>query len=333
MKNKPLVIGDAIIQPGERLTLGLPTPQLLTYASMHIPIHVIHGKKEGPCLLVCSSIHGDEMNGIAIVHRLLNKNVLKALRGTLIAIPTLNVYGLMTLTRLLPDRRDLDGSFPGSQGGSFAARLADYLTRAILDKATHCIDIHTGEPYQISLPQIQTDLDLPEAEKMAHAFQPFVTIHTKSERGLLWQNQRNIPTLIYETGEPLRLDEKGIQTGLRGILRVMHSLGMIKLKTKSEYKPVTIRSSKWVRSPGSGLCQPLKKLGSSVKEGEVIAEIYDPFGTSQKFTITSPNQGIVITQNTLPLVNEGDMIVQIALTKEEVAVWDQTEFLGETGME
>lgn len=325
MKNKPLTIGSAVIQPGERLTLGLLTPELSTYSSIHMPIHVIHGKKEGPCLLVCAAIHGDEMNGIAIIHRLLNTRVLKQLRGTLIAIPAINVYGLLTLNRNLPDRRDLDGSFPGSETGSFAARLAHHFNKEILSKATHCIDIHTAESHQTSLPQIQTDLDNPENERIAKAFQPFVAVHTTSSRGLLWQ--KGIPTLIYEAGEPLRLDERAIRTGFRGIIRVMRSLDMLKLKSKSGFEPVVVRTTEWLRAPGSGLCRLFKKLGSPVKKGELLAEIYDPFGTSQKFQIFSPLQGIIMTLNTLPLVNEGDPIMYLAKTKEEVnrELWENLD--------
>lgn len=325
MKSKPLTIGNTIIQPGERVTLGLPTPELSTYTSMHIPIHVIHGKKEGPCLLVCSAMHGDEMNGIAIIHKLLNTSLLKTLRGTLIAVPAINVYGLLTLSRNLPDRRDLEASFPGSERGSFAARLAHYFTQEILSQATHCIDIHTGDPYQISLPQIQTDLDHPESERIAKAFQPFVLVHTKSQEGLL-QVKQEIPTLVYEAGEPLRLDDRGIRIGFRGILRVMRALDMLKIKGRtSEYEPVVVRTKEWLRAPGSGLCQLFKKIGSFVKKGELLADIYDPFGTSQKFQIHSPATGIIVTQSTLPLINEGDPIVHLATTNNEVVpdMWEQ----------
>ncbi|MFZ0565280.1 MAG: succinylglutamate desuccinylase/aspartoacylase family protein [Chlamydiales bacterium] len=324
MKNKPLAIGNTVIQPGERIVLGLPTPELSTYTSMHIPIHVIHGKHEGPCLLVSAAIHGDEMNGIAIIHRLLNASVLKTLRGTLIALPTVNVYGLMTLTRVLPDRRDLDGSFPGSVSGSFAARLAHHLSVEILSKATHCIDIHTGEPHQSCLPHIQTNLRSPETERIARAFQPYLIWDTLSERGLLWQNAHNIHTLIYQTGEPLRLDERGIRIGFQGILRVMRSLDMLKLKGKLEYRPVVVRVKRWLRAPGSGLCQQFKKPGAFIKKGDLLADIYDPFGTSQKFQIYSPHKGVILTHNTLPLVNEGDPIVELALTEETVSpeIWD-----------
>lgn len=265
------------------------------------------------------------MNGIASIHRLLNSPLLNKIRGTLIAIPAINVYGLLSLQRNLPDRRDLDRSFPGSVSGSYAARLAHYLTEEIFSLATHCIDIHTAEVYQHSLPHIQTDLENPVNEQMAKAFQPLAVVHSKSERGLLSLNDRNIPTCLYEAGEPLRLDEEGIRVGFQGILNVMRHLGMVKFKSKPDKEPLIVRSKQWLRAPGSGLCQLFKKLGDSVQKGDVVAHIHDPFGTSQKFQIISPGQGVVITQNTLPLVNEGDAIVCLANTQESFALWEQKD--------
>lgn len=330
-KNKPLTIGDALIQPGERLTLGLPTPELYTYASLHTPIHIIHGKKAGPTLLLCAAIHGDEMNGTAIIHRLLKMRLLKGIYGTLIALPVVNVYGLLTLSRSLPDRRDLDGSFPGSERGSFAARLAHYLNREILSKATHCIDIHSGEPHQYRLPHVQGDLSIKEVKNLAEAFQAPALLHTSSQRGLLWQNQCSspIPTLIYDAGEPLRLDEWGIRIGLRGILGVMRTLGMLKIKSKASKTPSStiVKKSEWVFSPGSGLCEHHKKVGSYVKKGEKIAEIYDPFGTGQQFQLLSPHDGVVLTKHVLPLVNEGDPVIQIAHTGASFHVQEWEESL------
>lgn len=331
MKNKPFSIGNTVIQPGERVTLGLPTPELYTYASLHMPIHIIHGKRTGPTLLICAAIHGDEMNGTAIIHRLLKLGLLKSLQGTLIAAPVINIFGLITHARNLPDRRDLDASFPGSETGSFAARLAHYFKKEILGKITHCIDIHSGEPHQYWFPQIHTNLDLPETKSLASAFQAPVTNHTESERGLLWQNRETppIPTLMYEAGEPLRLDEWGIRIGLKGIIRVMRHLNMLSLKSKMQkpFSPMIVREKHWLRAPGSGLCEQYKKMGSYVRKGEVLAEIYDPFGTTQHFRLCAPDDGLIIAKNTLPLVNEGDPIVHIAQTQEkfERLNWDQCE--------
>jgi len=337
MKNKSITIGNKVIQPGERITIGLPTPEFYSYASMYMPIHVIHGKKEGPCLVVCAAIHGDEMNGIAIIHKLLNLGLLKSIQGTLIAVPVINVYGLISLTRNLPDRRDLDGSFPGLEKGSFASRLAYHFTQEILSKASHCIDIHSAEPNQVMMPQVVTDMTCTESEKMARAFQTPIILNSKANRGLLWQNnpEYNVPTILYEAGEVLRTDEIAIRTGVQGIVRVMRSLNMLPLKAKNPktFEPLLVRSSKWVRSPGSGICTPKKKLGAEVTEGDIIAEIYDPFGTDKKYQILAPLDGIIVEKNQLSLINEGDNIYRIAKTKEEIPSgftdWNKTQNIEE----
>ena len=135
MKNTEFIIGNISIQPGEKISLALPTPEIYTCAPMHIPVHVINGKKKGPTLLVCAAIHGDEANGIMIVKRLLELKHLSALKGTLIVIPVANIFGLITQTRYLPDGRDLEKSFPGMPEGSYAARLAYQLNQEILQKS------------------------------------------------------------------------------------------------------------------------------------------------------------------------------------------------------
>jgi uncharacterized protein len=330
MKNKPLQICNTTIQPGERLTLALPTPEIYTCTPMHIPIHVIHGKKAGPCLLICSALHGDEANGIAIIQRLLNFQMLKKLAGTLIAVPVLNVYGLLSHQRNLPDRRDLEGSFPGSEVGSFASRLAHLFHTEIMKKATHCIDIHTGELHYKKFPQIITNLQNKEASDLAKVFQAPVIVHSDSSLGLLWQMKQEhdgIPTLIYQTGEALRLDDMGIRIGLRGVLRMMKSLDMIPSKSKVEkaQNPTIIKKSIWVESPGSGLFHAHKKLGSYVNKDEELAVIGDPFGTTQKYTITAPCNGMIIGKNNLPLTNEGEPLLQIASTESEA--WEEGQKL------
>lgn len=326
-KNKPLQICNTTIQPGERITLALPTPEIYTCTPMHIPIHVIHGKKAGPTLLICSALHGDEANGIAIIQRLLNFQLLKKLAGTLIAVPVMNVYGLLSHQRTLPDRRDLEGSFPGSESGSYASRLAYVFSTEILSKATHCIDIHTGENDYKKFPQVLTNLKREDAAQLAKVFQAPVVMHTQSNFGFLWQmeKQEGIPTIIYSTGEAQRLDDMGIRIGIRGLLRVLKYLEMIPSKSKSEKQqtPPVIKESIWVESPGSGLFHTHKKLGSFVDKGQELAVITDPFGTEKKFTITAPCHGIIIGQNLLPLTNEGEPLVQIANTESEV--WEHSQ--------
>lgn len=321
-KSKPIQICNATIQPGEQVALALPTPELYTCAPMHIPIHVIHGKREGPCLLVSAALHGDEINGIAIVQKLLNFVSKRKIAGTLIAVPVVNIYGLMSGERYLPDRRDLENNFPGSETGSYAARYAHFFIKEIFNMATHCIDLHTGEQHYQKHPQILTNFKRKEALELAKVFRAPLMIHTESKYGFLWQMDENegIPTLLYQTGEGKRFDFGGISLGVRGIIKVMQHLGMIQSNTRAlPHTPLSIQNTSWVRSPGSGLCRLLKKLGSRVHQNDEIAAISDPFGTAQKFTLLSPCNGVIIEQNNLPLTNEGEPIVKIAHTEEELA--------------
>ncbi len=322
MKSKPFKICNISVQPGERITLALPTPELYTCAPMHIPVHVLHGKREGPCLLVCGAIHGDEMNGVAIIQRLLELSLVKKLSGTLIAVPVVNVYGLIARSRNLPDQRDLEGSFPGSKIGSFAARLANLFTDEILQHATHVIDLHTGEPYHSRFPQIQTNFEDEQAKKIGKAFGAPIMTHTDSPRSLLWLiKEKEIPALIYEGGEALALDETAIRYGVKGIIRVMRDLKMLKLPKKHAGKSpesLEVENTSWIYAPRSGLCQRFKKLGQKVHKKDCIAIVSDPFGTGQKDKVYSNVDGIVISQNSLPIVNEGDPILQIAETEKTI---------------
>lgn len=334
MKNSPLKISNITIQPGERITVALPTPELYTCAPMYIPIHIIHGKKAGPTLLICGSIHGDEINGVAITQRLLKLRLLKGIRGTLIVIPSINIYGMITLSRNLPDRRDLEGSFPGSESGSFASRLANLLTEEIFDHITHCIDLHTGEPHITKFPQVRTATNHADARQLAHYFQPPVIVNTKSDEGLLWllhREEKKVPTIIFETGEALRLDEYGIRVGVKGIVRVMRNLDMLSTKfqsSKTRY-PVQLDSEYWIRASSSGLCEVFGKVGSFVKKGALLARILDPFGTEQREEIFAPFNGVIVGKNNLPILNEGEPILHLAEVKAETAEriqeWSENE--------
>lgn len=334
MKNFPLKVSDITIHPGERITVALPTPEIYTCAPMYIPIHIIHGKKAGPTLLVCGSIHGDEINGVVITQRLLKLRLLKSIRGTLIIIPSINIYGMITMSRNLPDRRDLEGSFPGSEAGSFASRLANLLTEEIFNRVTHCIDLHTGEPHITKFPQVWTMTANEEAKQLAHSFQAPIILNTKSEKGLLWllhRQEQKIPTIVYETGEALRLDEYGIKMGVRGVIRVMRSLNMLtaSMKTVHSQSPVQVESEIWVRTSFSGLCEIFNKIGTFVEKGSQIAQIFDPFGTEQREQIYAPFDGVVIGRNNLPILNEGEPILEIAQIKsssaERIKEWSKSE--------
>ncbi|RZV35935.1 MAG: succinylglutamate desuccinylase/aspartoacylase family protein [Chromatiales bacterium] len=308
-----LLIGDTTIRPGERVNVDLPVADLYTSTSLSMPVKVIRGRQAGPVLFVSAAIHGDELNGVEIIRRLLKLKALRSIRGTLIAIPVVNVHGFLDQSRYLPDRRDLNRSFPGSAKGSIAARLANLFLKEIVAKADAGVDLHTGAVHRSNLPQIRANLDDPGTLEIATAFAAPVVINSNTRDGSLraCAAKRGMPILIYEAGEALRFDETGIKTGLRGVLNVMRNMQMLPAaRGKSRVKPVIARSTRWIRAGASGIVSGKVKLGSTVSKGETIAMISDPLG-NEEYRVIAPIDGIVIGRTNLPLAHEGDALFNL----------------------
>lgn len=314
-RNQALTIGDISVEPGQRRSIELEVGRLYTHSPTTMPVQVICGKRAGPVLFVSAAIHGDELNGVEIIRRLLKLKELDKLRGSLIAVPIVNLHGFIHTSRYLPDRRDLNRSFPGSEKGSLAARVAHLFMREIVSQATHGIDLHTGAIHRANLPQIRADLDNPDSLAMAKAFGTPVILNAALRDGSLRAAamDKGIPMLLYEAGEALRLDELSIRGGVEGVLRVMRMLGMLSSKRrKLPPEPVMARSSSWVRAPQSGLFLAEVALGERVtRDQTVLGTVSDPFG-EQATEIRAPFSGIVIGKLNLPLVNEGDAVYHIA---------------------
>lgn len=315
MKYEPLEIAGQNIVPGESYRLELPTVPLYTDTNMAIPVYVKRGKKPGPTLFVSAAIHGDELNGIEIISRLINSKTLRSLRGTLVAVPFVNGYGVLSQSRYLPDRRDLNRSFPGSPKGSLAGRIAHLFLNEIVAKCDYGIDLHTGAIHRTNLPQIRANLDDETTLELARAFGVPVIINSNLRDGSLREvaEEKNVPVLLYEAGEALRFDELSIRAGLKGIVNVMRHLGML-AKTRAKavnVEPFVARQSGWVRATDSGFVVHEKQLGDYVEKGERLASIKDPFG-KLLVEVLATAEGIVIGKQNIPLAQEGEAMYHIA---------------------
>lgn len=316
MPVRSLSINGVNVKPGTRITIDLPVGRLYTHTPMTIPVHVIHSRRPGPRLFISAAIHGDEINGVEIIRRLLKLPVLKRLTGSIIAVPIVNIHGLIHHSRYLPDRRDLNRSFPGTEKGSLAGRLANLFMQEIVAQSTHGIDLHTGAIHRSNLPQIRANMDDPETEKLARAFEVPVIISSNLRDGSLREAaaEYGIPMLLYEAGEALRFDEISIRAGVKGILNVMRALEMLpatRNKLKKQSESVVARSSAWERASDSGIFRAMVPLGGRVKKGTLLGVVGDPFG-EREVQITASFSGIVIGRTSLPLVNEGDALFHIA---------------------
>lgn len=303
------------IPPATQHSFDIPVGQLYTRSDISIPVHVINGKAKGPVLLVCAAIHGDELNGIEIIRRVINSHWISKLRGTLIAVPIVNVLGIIQRSRYLPDRRDLNRCFPGSERGSLAARVANLFVQEILCKCQFAIDLHTGAIHRDNMPQVRVHLDNVKAAEMAHAFGVPLIIDAQIRDGSLRGagDDLGIPIITYEGGEALRFDEPAIKAGVDGVRNVMLHLNMLppRKRPKKSFESFVAKSSNWVRAPADGLFRSHVMLGKSVERGQVLGVINGPLGDGE-IQVPSPYTGVIIGISHLPLVNEGEALVHVA---------------------
>jgi len=315
---QPLVIGGETIPPGKRVRLNLPVARLTTDTMMSLPVTVINGKQTGPCLWLSAAIHGDELNGVDIIRRVAKSLSPNRLNGAVIAVPVVNIFGLLEQSRYLPDRRDLNRSFPGSSRGSMASRLAALFMKEVVSHCTHGIDLHTAAIHRINLPQVRADLQDPATYAFAQAFGAPIMLHASHRDGSLRQAaaKRHIPTLLYEAGEALRFDAEAIQTGVDGIYRVMAYLGMYAPPDTIAPPTVEARETRWVRASRGGIWHRSIALGDLVKPRQPLGFISDTFG-DKPVQVRSPLEGLVIGHGQNPLVNQGDALVHIARVQAE----------------
>lgn len=333
--NKKLILGGVEVAKGSHITINLELPKLYNTPTQ-LPLHVIRGKKDGPVVFISAAIHGDELNGIEIIRRLRKLNILSKLKGTIILVPIVNVYGIMTLSRYLPDRRDLNRSFPGSIKGSLASRVAKIFFDEIVSYCDLGIDLHTGSLHKSNLPQVRTNIDNELTFSLAKAFQAPVVLHSELRDGSLRAvaQEQGIPILLYEAGEALRFDEIAIRIGVKGIVNVLRAYDMLpkSVKTKQSKTPIVSRISQWIRSSESGMIRTIKALGDIVQKDEIIAYIDDPLGENS-FEIKALFDGVIIGKSEIPLVQEGDAIFHIAKIKNLESAEDKLEFFNENAIE
>ena len=319
-------IGDVDVVAGKSAIGEIPVSRLVTGNKISIPINVLHGRQEGPTVWLSAAVHGDEIGGVEIIRRALQGIDPKTLAGTIVAVPIVNVHGFLNGDRYLPDRRDLNRSFPGSANGSLAARLAHLFLTEIVSRCDVGIDLHTGSDHRTNLPQIRADLDDPRTRDLAIAFGAPFMMHAKLRDGSMRAaaTATGSTVLLYEGGEAWRFDREAIDAGVVGVVRVLARLGMIQSTDEpvgldgSTVAPVPAesRSSGWVRVRRSGIAGIDVALGQIVERGQIVATVRDSVG--RRLSQTRANRsGMVIGLTQQPLVNQGDAIIHIAELLDE----------------
>ena len=311
-------MGGVKVRRGSSVRVDLPVSGLPVGPEVTLPCMVLRGSTDGPRIWLSAAIHGDELNGIEIISRLLDVLRPRRLTGTVLAVPTVNVFGLLHEDRYLPDRRDLNRSFPGGGGGSLARRLAGTLLSEVVDGCSFGIDLHTGSDDRENLPQIRCDLDDPETRELGEAFGAPVLIHGRSRDGSLRAaaRDRGVRVLVYEGGQALRFDEDAIAAGVRGVLNVLRELRMWAGESEARAPSLLCRRSSWERAPRAGFARLSVDLGDRVEPGQRLGYVAGPFGGRSR-ALKSRHAGVVIGLARNPVVYQGDAVVHVGRIEPE----------------
>ena len=309
-----LIIGGTKVGRGERVRLELPIARLATGSWLSLPVSVINGTFDGPRFCLSAAVHGDELNGVEIIRQVLGGLNPKKLHGAVMAVPVVNVFGFIEGTRYLPDRRDLNRSFPGSAKGSLTAQLANLFMTEVVGRCQYGVDLHTGSNHRSNLPQIRADLSDEETLRLAKAFGAPIILNAKLRDGSLRAaaSKRGVHMLLYEAGETHRFNENAVESGVRGVRRVLGALEMT--RNGKEVEPSNVlraEKSRWLRATRSGIFRAQVGLGDTVTKSQVVGTVSDTFGENER-RVRSTLSGVVIGQVTNPLVNRGDALLHIA---------------------
>jgi len=318
---EPIDVAGLSVHPGEYGLANISVGTLPSDTTINIKAHIFRSKNPGPCLLMLGGVHGDEINGVEIVRRAIEEDVFSTLdRGSIIAIPLLNVFGFINFSREVPDGKDINRSFPGFMRGSLASRVAHTLTTKILPYVDYAIDYHTGGSFRFNYPQIRYSKSDPRAEKLAKVFRAKYII----QKPLIPKSFRktaldlNTPTIVFEGGENIRLNGQSIEVGLLGMKRVLAYLEMrSEVLFDTQLKPLLVTKTTWLRAPYSGIFIWSKSSGAFVKKGEPLGMIKDAYG-SKSITISATRDGHIIGHSNASVVNEGDALFHIGYNITEL---------------
>lgn len=325
-------LGEEEIPAGERRIVDLPISMMSDHTPATLSVKVIHGRRPGPTLFVSAAVHGDEINGVEIIRRLARSPAMKRVRGTVLLIPIVNTFGFIGHSRYLPDRRDLNRSFPGASRGSLAGRLAHLFMSEVVKKSDFGIDLHTAAIHRTNLPQIRIDKRDPRAGELAQVFSPPVILNSPLREGSLRHaaGEAGVPVMVFEAGEGLRFSEVSIRVGVRGVLNVMRHLKMIPEPKTQRRVPAPVMSTRsaWVRAEEGGILAIYGKLGQVVGKGDVLGHVSDPFGEREADVIAG-REGLIVGHAVLPVVNQGDALFHIAEVSRPKAAATAVEHLTE----
>ncbi|BCS95305.1 deacylase [Desulfoluna limicola] len=325
---KPFELIGQIVMPGTMETLKWFSVQAPGGVEVGTPVIVINGASPGPTLVLTAALHGDELNGIEMIRQVVHNIDPAKLKGVVVGVPIVNLEGFWRKDRYIGDRRDLNRYFPGNPNGSYPSRVAHALFTDIINKCDMVIDLHTGSYYRENLPQIRADLSVAQVADIAKGFGALTVLQSKAPSGSLRGSATaaGIPAVVMEIGGPLSLEPEKVADGVKSIRTFLKVMGMMDMfKFLPTPQPV-FYGSQWVRAESGGILMTKVKLGGSVKEGDILAEVIDPI-SNEVDQVLSPINGTILGRAQNQFVSPGFALFRVGIrhTVEELEEQSRAE--------
>ncbi len=300
------------IPPGESRNVTLAVSESYSSMTVRIPIHIRRSSEDGPVVFVTAALHGDEINGTGAVRQLIHDSELQLLRGSIILVPVLNLPAFDRHSRYLPDRRDLNRSFPGSTSGSLAGRMARTIFDEIVSRCDYGIDLHTAAVRRTNYPNVRGDLSDPEVRRIAEAFGCEVNIDGKGPKGAFRREacESGCPTIIMEGGEVWKVEPGIVESATRGIKNVLRCLDMCDDDSETPAFQVIVEKSKWIRAEHGGFLHFHVAPGDIIEKGQALATNTTLLG-SENAVLLAPFDAVVVGMTTLPAVSPGEPVCNL----------------------
>jgi uncharacterized protein len=311
---KHVIIAGHELKPGESKQIDINIARLPSHTQIDTPIYAYRGFEDGPVLGLMAGMHGDEINGMEIVRKILELGLNKVKRGTVVCLPIVNVYGFLNYSRDVPDGKDINRSFPGNKNGSLASRVAFHLMQDVIPFIDVGVDYHTGGGQRTNYPQVRCVMKDPQNVVLADAFHAPFTIDSPYRPNSLRQAAARLHKriIVFEGGESMRFDDHAINTGISGTIRLMKHLGMVDQAPEPKQDNHVIWHSSWVRARQAGLFHTDCLAGQIVEKGQEVGTITDPFGEFKE-KIKAPATGYIVGLNRNPVMNAGDALMHIGV--------------------
>ena len=306
------------IQAGESRDVNLPISESYSGMTVKVQVHIRRAPEDGPVVFVTAALHGDELNGTGAVRHLIQDDNFNLTRGAVIFIPVLNLLAFDRHSRYLPDRRDLNRSFPGSATGSLASRMASIIFNEIVPRCDYGIDLHTASIRRTNYPNVRADLTLPKVRWLAESFGSEITIDSKGPQGSFRREacRAGCPTIIMEGGEVWKVEPSIVETAVRGVKNVFRKLEMLDGSIKKPAYQVVIKKSKWIRAERGGFLHFHVKPGDIIEKGQPLVTNSTILGQEHN-TFNAPFNAVVIGMTSLPAISPGEPICNLGKLPKE----------------